>query len=74
MYFAVPAPQVIGAFGLTATKEWYPHYFNTQEKLDYVGSNPETSYYCVNEMSAGERSFSSDTTVSGLCYSIIDVY
>ena len=23
-------------FGLTGAKSWYPHYFNTRAKLDYV--------------------------------------
>ena len=44
-----------GAFGLNAAKVWYPHYFNTWDNLDYVGSIPDTSYYGIDEMSAGER-------------------
>jgi len=24
------------AFGLTVAKSWYPHYFNTEENLDYI--------------------------------------
>ncbi len=36
-------------------KGWYLHYFNTEENLDYVGSIPDTSYYGIDEMSAGER-------------------
>ena len=43
------------AYGLIAAKGWYPHYFNTEEKLNYVGSIPDTSYYGIDEMSAGER-------------------
>ena len=43
------------AFGLQATKSCYPHYFNTEENLDYVGPMPEISYYVVDEMSGGER-------------------
>ena len=63
------------AFGLTVSKGWYPNYFNTQENLDYVGSIPDTSYYGTDEMCAGERkNFSSGTTFSGLCYSIIEEY
>jgi len=38
------------AFGLQATKSWYPHYFNTEENLDYVGPMPDISYYGVDEM------------------------
>ena len=44
------------AFGLTVTISWYPHYFNTEENLDYIGSIPDVSYYGVNEMGEGERS------------------
>ena len=43
------------AFGLTASKSWYPHYFNTEENLDYVGPIPDASYYGANEMSESER-------------------
>jgi hypothetical protein len=43
------------AFGLPATKSWYPHYFNTEENLDYVGPIPDMRYYGANDMSAGER-------------------
>ena len=35
------------AFGLQPTKSWYPHYFNTEENLDYVGPMPDISYYGV---------------------------
>ena len=48
------------AFDLTAWKGWYPHYFNTPENLDYVGSIPDTSYYGFDEISAGERAESLD--------------
>jgi hypothetical protein len=44
-----------GAFGLTASKFWYPHYFNTTKNLDYVGQIPDRSYYGEKEMSVGER-------------------
>ena len=43
------------AFGLMACKSWYPHYFNTEESLDYVGPTSDVSYYCVNEMVEVER-------------------
>ena len=42
-------------FCLTASKVWYPHYFNKQDNLNYVGSIPNTSYYGIDEMIAGER-------------------
>jgi len=41
-------------FGLTDSKSWYPHYFNTEENLDYVGPIPDASYYGANEMSESE--------------------
>ena len=41
------------AFGLQAAKSWYPHYFNTEENLDYVGPMPDISYYVVDEMGVG---------------------
>ena len=43
------------AFGLVASKSCYPHYFNTEENLDYVGPIPNDSYYGANEMSESER-------------------
>ncbi len=54
-FLPFPLRKLSTAFGLTAAKEWYPHYFNIEGHLDYVGSIPETSYYCIDEMSAGER-------------------
>jgi len=38
------------AFGLSASKSWYPHYFNTRENLNYVGPIPDTLYYGVDDM------------------------
>ena len=43
------------AFGLTATKSWYPHYFNTRENMNYVREIPDVSYYGADTMSAKER-------------------
>jgi len=37
--------------GLSASKSWYPHYFNTEENQVYVGPIPDISYYGVKEMS-----------------------
>ena len=44
------------AFDLTVAKSWYPHYFNAEENLDYIGPLPNVSYYGVNEM--GEEDWS----------------
>ena len=46
--------KLLEAFGLTVSKSWYPHYFNTQANLDYVGKIPDVSYYGIDEMSVGE--------------------
>ena len=32
-----------------------PHYFNTEENIDYLGHMPDISYYAMDEMSGGER-------------------
>jgi len=44
------------AFGLKVCKSCYPHYFNTEENLDYSGPIPDVSYYGAKEMSESERS------------------
>ena len=49
-----PLRKLSGAFGLAASKGLYPHYFNTQENLYYVGSIPDASYDGVDEMGAGK--------------------
>jgi hypothetical protein len=38
-----------------SSKSWYPHYFNTEENLEYVGSIPDMCYDGVDDMSEGER-------------------
>jgi hypothetical protein len=43
------------AFGLTAAKSWYSHYFNTEENLDYFGPIPDMCKYGADDMSEGER-------------------
>ena len=48
-------PKLPEAFGLSASKSWYPHYFNTEENLNYVGPIPDVSCYGVNEISEEER-------------------
>jgi len=49
VYF-LPCPRrnLPEAYGLTASKSWYPRYFNTEENLDYLSSMPELTYYGVN--------------------------
>ena len=53
-FLPFPLRKLSAAFGLTIAKEWYTHYFNA-ENLKYVGSIPDTSYYAIEEMSAGQR-------------------
>ena len=53
-FLPFPLCKLSGAFGLTAAKGCYPHYFKTQENLNNVGSIPDASYYGVDGMSAGE--------------------
>ena len=43
------------AFGLSVTKSWYPHFFNTKENLIYVGPISEMEQYGFTEMSESER-------------------
>jgi len=43
------------AFGLSVTKSCYPHYFNTNTSLNYVGPILDVSYYGVDEMGISER-------------------
>jgi hypothetical protein len=54
-FIPCPLRKLPEAFGLSSSKSWYPHYFNTEENLDYVGSMPDVSYYGLDEMSDSER-------------------
>jgi len=40
--------KIAEAFGLSASKSWYPHYINTDENLKNVGPIPVVSCYGVN--------------------------
>jgi hypothetical protein len=50
-----PLLKLTGAFGLSASKSWYLHYFNTMENLNYIGPIPDFTYYCADQMGAAER-------------------
>jgi hypothetical protein len=54
-FLPFPLGKLSGAFGLTASKSWYIHYFIKTANLDYVGQIPDIEYYCVNEMGVSER-------------------
>jgi hypothetical protein len=51
----MPLRKLPEAFGLTSSKSWFPHYFNTKANLDYVGPIPEIKYFGVDEMSEREK-------------------
>jgi hypothetical protein len=51
----MPLRKLPQAFGLSATKSWYPHFFNTKENIDYVGPIPDIRYYGADAMSDAER-------------------
>jgi hypothetical protein len=54
-YLPMPLRKLPEAFGLSSTKSWFPHYFNTEANLNYVGAIPEIKYFGADEMSEGER-------------------
>jgi len=43
------------AFGLAASKLWYPHFFNTLANRDYVGPIPVIEQYGADHMSESVR-------------------
>ena len=55
-FLPCPLHKLPEAYGLTASKSWYPHYFNTEGNLNYIGLIPDVSYYGVDEMGEAERS------------------
>jgi hypothetical protein len=52
-YLPFPLRKLTDAFGLTSSKSWYSHYFNTSENLDYIGPVPDV-YYFVDAMDHSE--------------------
>jgi hypothetical protein len=54
-YLPFPLRKLAGAFGLSASKSWYPHYFNTKDNLNYVGPIPDITYYGADHMGVAER-------------------
>jgi len=51
----MPLRKLPEAFGLSVTKSWYPHFFNTKANLNYVGPIPDMSQFGVDEMGDSER-------------------
>ena len=56
-FLLCPLCKLPEAYGLTASKSWYPHYINTEQTLNYIGPIPDVSYYGVNEMGEERREF-----------------
>jgi len=54
-YLPMPLRKLPEAFGLSVTKSWYSHYFNTNTNLNYVRPIPDVSYCGVDEMGISER-------------------
>jgi len=54
-YFPMSLRKLPEAFGLSVTKSWFTHYWNTKANLDYVGPIPNIKYYGADEMGEGER-------------------
>jgi hypothetical protein len=54
-YLPMPLRKLLEAFGLSSSKSWFPHYFNTETNLDYVGPIPEIQYFGADKMSKGDR-------------------
>ena len=49
-FLPFPLRKLPATFGLSPSISWYPHDFNTEQNLDYIGPNLEVSYYAVTEM------------------------
>jgi hypothetical protein len=49
-----PIRKLAGAFGLSASKSWYPHYFNTKN-INYLGPIPDITYYDADQINTSER-------------------
>jgi len=54
-FLPCPVRKLPEAYGLTASKSWYPHNFNAKENEHYIGPIPDVSYYGVNEIGVEER-------------------
>jgi hypothetical protein len=54
-FLPFPLRTLASAFDLSVSKSWYPHYFNTDENLNYVDPLPDISYYGAYEMCGAER-------------------
>ena len=48
-YLPMPLRKLPEAFGLSVTKSWFPHFWNTKANLDYVGPIPDIKYFGADE-------------------------
>ena len=49
-FLPMPLRKLPEAFGLSVTKSWHPHFFNTKANLNYVGPIPDISQFGNDEM------------------------
>lgn len=56
-YFNMKLSNLPATFGLPATskKGYFPHYFTSEENMDYVGDYPDSKYYGPDSMAKNER-------------------
>ena len=54
-YLPMSLKGISKSFNLTCKKRHYPHFFNTANNLDYVGSYPEPKLYGAHSVSVDER-------------------
>lgn len=54
-YPAMSLRKLPEAFGLTAQKSWYPHFFNTAVNMSNVAPAPDVSYYGIDHTHESER-------------------
>jgi hypothetical protein len=54
-FMPLPLRKLHEAFGLKATKSWYPHLFNTMQNIYYVAVMPDIVMYGVCRISDSER-------------------
>ena len=54
-FLSMPLRKLPDSFGLSVTKSWYPHFFNTKTNLNYVGPIPDIKQFGADAMSESER-------------------
>lgn len=54
-YFMVPLSKLSSMFKLDPVKGYYPHFFNTKENYQYIGSIPNKTFYNPDAMNTSDR-------------------